>query len=171
MIQFLFLSPTQEAFRYDVLTVFFNLGRNRISVYALSEQFQDYLSIFFKEKIRLEHVTGLSQFARNISFLSLISIISLVHELCWQTEGTTCIYRFFFLALILTIAAAVIYALLEIFRCLKILSTIYLMCIVKNITNNNPNSPEDLIKKIHAAYFVDNSGTASKFIQSMRIYL
>jgi hypothetical protein len=44
---------------------------------------------------------------------------------------------------------------------LQVFSTVYLRCIARGIGPIAPDSPEELIEKIHAAYFGDNSGTAN----------
>ncbi|CAK8723262.1 hypothetical protein GCAAIG_12995 [Candidatus Electronema halotolerans] len=147
--------PTKKSFRYKKLVTFF-FNNNQLSgkIYEVSEQYQDYLSIFFKDRIRLEHVTGLSQFARNVSFISVCYVFIIFYKLSWCPETTLVTsHHFILLGILIAILAAILYSLLESFRCLKILSTIHLLCIARGITHNTSDDPEKLIKKIHAAYF------------------
>ncbi|MCI5147208.1 MAG: hypothetical protein D3923_17200 [Candidatus Electrothrix sp. AR3] len=152
--------PTQELFHEDKLLDFFGIGKTDKSnrIYKVSESHEYYLAIFFWKNIKLDHVTGLRKLTRNLACLSLMSIIFCLHMTFWYPESiyrTPVMFEVFSTLFFLTMLFTLLYSLLESYLCLKILSTVYLLCIARGISNENPAAPEELIQKIHAAYFGD----------------
>lgn len=154
------LFPTKSEAYFDKMKDFFeidindNINNNHVSlVYSL---YEDYLAFFFAERIRLEHVIGLSRFARNTAFIALSFFFSILHISCFSPDPCEIIHKahpFLILTFLFALFAIVLYTLVEGLRYLQVFSTVYFLCIAHDITNDNPTEPEKLIEKIHAAYF------------------
>jgi hypothetical protein len=148
--------PTKTAFQYTELAKFFQINDQYEiqgkSIYELSELFEDYLSLFSPEKIRSEHVNGLSHFFRSLAFLLFFSLFSLLHVMLWD-RSIAFSFPIPFLLLLMGIFCTLLYSLMESFSCIKILSTIYLLCTARGISNEEGATPQELIRKIHDEYF------------------
>ncbi|RWX44842.1 hypothetical protein H206_01274 [Candidatus Electrothrix aarhusensis] len=160
------LFPTRIAFHYDKLSEFFKINDqfdiNQKSIYEISALYGKYINLFFQDSIKIEeHVTGLARFVRNLACLSLLSIFLCLHMMFWYSDtiyGTFNIYESLFTLLFLIVFLILLYSLLGSFSCLKTLSTVYILCIARGISNDNPSAPEELMRKIHAVYFQDKNG-------------
>ncbi|MCW5206847.1 hypothetical protein VU08_07980 [Desulfobulbus sp. F5] len=152
---------TKQLFNYDDLDKFFKINSENKDdtgeIYSEYRIYKEYSLMFFPE-YSVEHICGLLFFVRNTAFLSLVSLLSVLHVMLWDASVNFSIPIPFAL-LASTILFSLLYSLIEIFRCLKTLSTVYLLCVAKGITNEEGDSPRDLIKKIHAAYFDQTNGS------------
>lgn len=160
------LFPTKKALHYDKLAEFFRINEqydsDGKSVYELSALHGKFIDLFFQDRFRIEHhvATGLARFIRNMALISFASLLSFIHVLLWNANDsciTECPFQAIFILSVLTVFLAVLYSLQGSFSCLKILSTVYLLCTARGISNEEGVSPQDLIKKIHAAYFGEKS--------------
>ncbi len=150
---------TKQLFNHDDLDNFFKIkSKNKAGtgeLYSEYKMYKEYLLMFFPE-YSVEHICGLMFFVRNISFLSLVALLSVLHVMLWDASVNFSVSIPFAL-LVSTILFSLLYSLIEIFRCLKTLSTVYLLCTARGISNEEGVSPQELIKKIHAAYFGEKS--------------
>ena len=155
------LFPTKIAFHHDNLSEFFRINDhvdiNKKSIYEISALYGKFMALFFQDSIKIEdHVTGLARFVRNLACLSFLSIFLCLHMMFWYSDsiyGLANIYETLFTLMFLTVFLILLYSLLGSFSCLKTLSTIYILCAARGISNEEPDKPEKLIKRIHAAYF------------------
>lgn len=152
-IKFLFSLPrrwynilfsTKEAFYYTKLIEFFQIDEeqkiNNRSIYEVSELHEDYLNIFFSESIRLEHVAGLRRFTRSLACLSFFSIFFCLHMTFWYSDSIyqkPIMHEVLVTLLFLTTSFTALYSLLGSFSCLRTLSTVYILCIARGISNEN----------------------------------
>jgi hypothetical protein len=161
------LFPTKKAVNYDQLAEFFRINEqydsDRKSIYELSALHGKFMDLFLQDRFRIEHhvATGLARFIRNMALISFLSLLAFLHVLFWYASDSCiigCPFQTVFILLFLTVFLAVLYSLQGSFSCLKILSTVYLLCTARSISNEEGVSPQELIKKIHAAYFSEKSG-------------
>ena len=152
---------TKQLFNYDDLDKFFKINsKNKIgsgSLYSEYRFYKEYLIMFFNE-YSVEHICGLMFFVRNMACLSVISMLAVLHVMIWDASVNFSV-RIPFALFVSMATFSLLYSLIEIFRCLKTLSTVYILCVAKEIPSQEEDSPQDLIKKIHAAYFSKKSGS------------
>ncbi len=155
------LFSTKKAVNYDQLAEFFQVDEqydsNGKSIYELSALHGKFIDLFFQDRFRIEHhvATGLARFIRNMALVSFLSLLSLLHVLLWYASDsciTGCSFETIFILSFLTVFLAGLYSLQGSFSCLKILSTVYLLCTARGIFNEEGVSQQELIKKIYDEY-------------------
>lgn len=152
-------SPTyfaKKLFFYNKVEVFFKSSCSNKEMTEKSfedwdiryKMYKEFLLMFFPQ-YSIEHIAGLIFFVRNMACISFSSLLAVLYVM-FRNDSVPFSPDLLLILLAATVIFSYLYALTEQFRCIKILSTIYLLCVARGISNEEP---EKLIEHIYAAYF------------------